>query len=204
MVSGSDVVIDALDSVDTRYALNEACVDAGIPFVSGGAEATAGQVFVVISGKTACYECVFPGLDDGQMPSCGIESANPAMRSVIGGMEVLEAVRILCGQEPATLGSVLHADIAMAEFVKIRMGRVAECPICGNGQRRQMDARHIIVELCGRGRKRAFAISPPSARKILRSDYRINVTAGDGSATIIGCPTQDAAVDLYEQLTVPA
>ena len=35
VVRDSDVVIDALDSVDARYALNEACVDAGIPFVSG-------------------------------------------------------------------------------------------------------------------------------------------------------------------------
>ena len=128
VVRDSDVVIDALDSVDARYALNEACVDAGIPFVSGGAVGTSGQVFVVVPGKTACYECIFPGLDDEQMPSCGIEGVNPAILSVIGGLEVAEAVRILCGMDPATLGSVLHVDIAMADFVKVRMGRVGRMP----------------------------------------------------------------------------
>ena len=204
VVAGSDIVIDALDSVDARYALNEACIDAGIPFVSGGAVATSGQVFVVVPGRTACYECAFPGLDDDQMPSCGIEGVNPAILSVIGGMEVAEAVRILCGIEPATLGNVLHVNIATADFVKIRMDRVEECAVCGNGSRRPVETGYIIEELCGRGGKRTFAISPPSARKILRTDDRINVTEGDGSAIITGCSTQDAAVDLYEQLTVPA
>ena len=204
VVRESDVVIDALDSVDARYALNEACIDAGIPFVSGGAVGTSGQVFVVMPGKTACYECIFPGLNDDQMPSCGIEGVNPAILSVIGGLEVAEAVRILCGMDPATLGSVLHVDIAMADFVKVRMGRVAECPICGNGQRHPVEPGYIIEELCGRGGKRTFAISPPSTRKMLHSDDRINVTEGDGSAIITGCSTQDAAVDLYERLTVPA
>ena len=37
VVKGCDVVVDALDSVEARYALNRACVDAGIPFVTGAA-----------------------------------------------------------------------------------------------------------------------------------------------------------------------
>ena len=144
-----------------------------------------------------------PGLDDDQMPSCGIEGVNPSILSMIGGMEVAEAVRILCGLEPATLGSVLHVDIGMADFNKVRIGRVAECPICGNGQRRPVEGGYIIEELCGRGGKRTFAISPPSTRRMLRSDDRISVTEGDGSAIITGCSTQDAAIDLYERLTAP-
>ncbi|MYB30674.1 MAG: HesA/MoeB/ThiF family protein [Cenarchaeum sp. SB0663_bin_5] len=204
VVDKSDIVIDALDSVDARYALNEACVDLGIPFVSGGAVGTSGQVFIVVPGKTACYECAFPGLDEDQMPSCGIEGVNPAILSVIGGMEVAEAVRILCGLEPATLGSVLHINIATADFIKIRMDRVEECPACGSGTRRSVEDGYITEELCGRGGKRTFAISPPSPRKILQADDRLNVTEGDGSAIITGCPTEEEAIDLYEQLTAPA
>ena len=37
VVEGCDVVIDALDSVNARYALNKACVKFGIPFVTGAA-----------------------------------------------------------------------------------------------------------------------------------------------------------------------
>lgn len=203
VVSGSDVVIDALDSVDARYALNEACIDADIPFVSGGAVGTSGQVFVVIPQQTACYKCAFPGLDEDQMPSCGIEGVNPAILSIIGGVEVAEAVRILCGMSPATLGHVLHVNIATADFIRIRMERVAECPTCGSGQRSPLESGYIVEELCGRGGKRTFAISPPSPRKIIQPDDRINVTEGDGSAIVIGCSTKEAAIDLYERLTAP-
>lgn len=205
VVEGSDVVIDALDSVDARYALNEACVDSNIPFVTGGAVGTSGQVFVVMPGKTACYECAFPGMTDDEMPSCGIEGVNPAILSVIGGLEVSEAVRILCGWEPATLGHVLHVNITTADFIRVRMGHVAECPTCGEGQRRPIDyAGYIVEELCSRGGKRTFAISPPAARRMQHPDDRVSVTAGDGSAIVTGCDTEDAAVGLYERTTIPA
>ncbi|MDE0090892.1 MAG: HesA/MoeB/ThiF family protein [Thaumarchaeota archaeon] len=205
VVDGSNIVIDALDSVDARYALNEACFDAAIPFVTGGAVGTAGQVFVVMPGRTACYECAFPGMTDEQMPSCGVEGVNPAILSVIGGLEVSEAIRILCGWEPATLDHVLHVNIATADFVRVRMEHVAECPTCGNGTRRPVESGYIIEELCGRrGGQRTFAISPPAPRKPLRADDRVSVTKGDGSAIVTGCITEDAAVDLYEQITVPA
>ena len=205
VVKGSDVVIDALDSVDARYALNEACMDAGIPFVTGGAVGTAGQVFVVVPGKTACYECAFPGMTDDGMPSCGIEGVNPAILSVIGGLEVSEAVRILCGKEPATLGSVLHVNLA-TDFVRMPVRLVEECPTCGSGERRPADQTgYIVEELCGRrGGQRTFAISPPSARKLQHPDDRVSVSEGDGSAIVTGCGTEDEAVKLYERTTAPA
>ena len=206
VVRGADVVVDALDSVDARYALNEACMDAGIPFVTGGAVGASGQVFVVVPGKTACYECAFPGMTDDEMPSCGVEGVNPAILSVIGGLEVSEAVRILCGKEPATLGSVLHVNLQTADFVRMPMRLVEECPTCGSGERRPADdAGYIIEELCGRrGGQRTFAISPPSARKPVRRDSRVSVSEGDGSAIVTGCTTEDEAVKLYEQTTAPA
>ena len=44
VIEGCSVVIDALDSVDARYALNKACVNLGIPFVTGAAVGVSGQV----------------------------------------------------------------------------------------------------------------------------------------------------------------
>src|SRR5215218_11460873 len=37
VVEGFDVVIDALDSIDARYALNDACIKHNIPFIYAGA-----------------------------------------------------------------------------------------------------------------------------------------------------------------------
>jgi len=97
IVEGCDVVIDALDSVNARYALNRACVAARIPFVSGAAVGTSGQALTVVPERTACYHCVFPSLDEDEMPTCSIEGVNPAVLSVVGGIEASEAARVLVG-----------------------------------------------------------------------------------------------------------
>ena len=37
IIKDYDIVIDALDSIDARYALNDACLKLGIPFIYAGA-----------------------------------------------------------------------------------------------------------------------------------------------------------------------
>ena len=221
IIAGTDIVIDALDSVEARYALNAACVDAGTPFVSGGAVGTAGQILVVIPGETACYDCVFPGLAEDDMPSCGVEGVNPTILSVIGGMEAAEAVRILCGQQAATLNTVLHVDLSTADFVKSSTLMVPECHTCGTGERHKPAVGTIIEELCGRaGGKRTFAITPAIPRVALEPQgYRISRSARGislespttiihimegGSSIVTGPATQSDALSLYESLTEPA
>ena len=47
-----DIVLDATDNVATRYLLNDACVLAGKPLVSGSALRMEGQVTLLIQGGT--------------------------------------------------------------------------------------------------------------------------------------------------------
>ena len=44
IVKGMDIIIDALDSVDARYALNDACIKYNIPFIYAGALGMLGSV----------------------------------------------------------------------------------------------------------------------------------------------------------------
>jgi len=55
-----DVVIDATDNVATRYLLNDACVMASHPLVSGSALQLEGQLIVYIYDNGPCYRCLFP------------------------------------------------------------------------------------------------------------------------------------------------
>lgn len=177
-VEGCDVVIDALDSVDARYALNAACVRLGVPFVTGAAVGVSGQAFTVVPGSSACYHCVFPDLDEDSMPTCSVEGVHPSILSVVGGIEVAEAVEVILGRRPSLSERILHIDLKGMEFHKTRTFRVPECPVCGDGdaggtgpgtseqqrqQRKDPDGL-VFEELCGRNRgKRTFAITPPAA-----------------------------------------
>ncbi len=133
VVRGCDVVVDALDSVNARYALNSACVESGIPFVTGAAVGVTGQIFTVLPGSSACYHCMFPGLDEDTMPTCSIEGVHPSILSIVGGIEVAEAVKVITGKPPSLADRMLHIDIEGMEFTTTRTFRAEEdCPVCGS------------------------------------------------------------------------
>ena len=163
VVDGCDVVIDALDSVDARYSLNKACVKKNIPFVTGAAVGTTGQLFTVLPKKNACYFCQFPTLNEETMPTCSIEGVHPSILSVIGGIEVHEAVDVLLGKTPKSSEKFLSIDLAQFSFETTKMRPInEECSVCGSGTKQEKAKEELILEeLCGRNKgKRTFSITP--------------------------------------------
>ena len=162
VVEGCDVVIDALDSVNARYALNKACVKFGIPFVTGAAVGVSGQAFTILPKQSACYFCMFPELDEDTMPTCSIEGVHPSILSIVGGIEVAEAVKIIIGKTPSLSERILHIDLENLDFNSTRTFRAEECPICGTGKLEVIPKEELILEeLCGRNRgKRTYSITP--------------------------------------------
>lgn len=55
-----DVVLDATDNVATRYLLNDSCIFARKPLVSGSALQTEGQLTVYNHLSSPCYRCLYP------------------------------------------------------------------------------------------------------------------------------------------------
>ena len=225
VIEGCDVVIDALDSVNARYALNRACVEKKIPFVTGAAVGVSGQAFSVVDGS-ACYCCVFPDLDEDSMPTCSIEGVHPPILSLVGAVQVSEAVKIILGQKPGLSERMLSMDLSGPDFAFVRTQRVAECPVCGSGVRKETAKKPLIIEeLCGRNRgKRTFSLTPTArfdldfdaveklARKkgyaverhsmgILMQNTDCSVSfMKHGSAVLVGPKDEDAATVLYESL----
>ena len=54
IVRGMDVVVDGLDSMAARYAINRACTKLGVPYVFGAAIETTGNLSTIVPGETAC------------------------------------------------------------------------------------------------------------------------------------------------------
>ncbi len=171
IIKGCDLVIDGLDSIDARYALNDACLRAGIPYVYGGALGMLGSACTVLPGRSACIRCIFPELSDDEMPTCSIEGVHPSILYIVGAVEVSEAVRIITGQEPLLLNRLLYIDLNDLSFSTVEVSRNEHC-ICNDGARRigkgegnyrriDGDVRLKVEELCGRDMgKRTFSITP--------------------------------------------
>jgi len=226
-VDGCDVVIDALDSVNARYALNKACVGRDIPFVTGAAVGVSGQAFTILPKQSACYSCMFPALDEESMPTCSIEGVHPSILSIVGGIEVAEAVKIILGKKPSLSDRILHIDLENLTFESTRTFRADECPVCGTGKSEDAPKQELIIEeLCGRNRgKRTFSITPTQNFEIdvdqitsLASELEFRVeNQGDlglsmrtndlsvsfmkrGSAVIVGPKDETDAISLYKKL----
>ena len=227
VVEGCDVVIDALDSVNARYALNKACVQFGIPFVTGAAVGVSGQAFTVLPKQSACYFCMFPELNEDTMPTCSIEGVHPSILSIVGGIEVAEAVKIIIGKKPSLSERILHIDLENLDFTSTRTFRAEECPICGTGKLDVVQKEELILEeLCGRNRgKRTFSITPTkifdlemdavtnTAKKMgftveNQGDLGLSLRTNEmsinfmkkGSAVIVGPTNEQEAISLYHEV----
>ena len=227
VVDGCDVVVDALDSVNARYSLNKACIEKKIPFVTGAAVGVTGQCFTILPNQSACYHCLFPALDEDSMPTCSIEGVHPSILSIVGGIEVSEAVKVIMGKEPSLKDKVLHVDLENLVFNFTKVSRVQECSVCGTGRKQEKPKEDLILEeLCGRNKgKRTFSITPTHSMTLNVDDVTsiakekgfVVENLGDlglsmrtnnlsvnfmkrGSAVLVGPKDEEEATSLYKAL----
>lgn len=172
LVKGFDLVIDALDSIDARYAINDACVKNNIPLIYAGALGMLGSVCTIIPNDSACLRCIFPSLSEDDMPTCSTEGVHPSILYLVAGIQVSEAVKLITGRRPSLINTLMYIDLNELSFEKIQMFRHQECPSCGtNTEQKQHDVdtlnlkineqKLIIEELCGRDRgKRTYTVTP--------------------------------------------
>lgn len=170
VVEGSDVVIDALDSIEARYALNDACLRHKLPFIYAGALGMLGSLCTILPCQSACLRCIFPQLAEEDMPTCSTEGVHPSILYLIGGLQVSEAVKIITGQKPSLVDKLLYIDLSNLTMEKVQMSRHEACPSCGsaaNTSKSLQDVKIVardqlfVEELCGRDRgKRTYTVAP--------------------------------------------
>lgn len=231
IIKGNDIVIDALDSIDARYALNDACLKLGIPFIYAGALGMVGSVCTIIPNQTACLRCIFPELSEDEMPTCSTEGVHPSILYLVAGIQVSEAVKITIGQPPSLANKLLYVDLNDLVFDKIQMNRHDECPSCGlNVKFQDTNVPSIMVEeLCGRDRgKRTYTVTPAQITNeidlsrilktaesngyVLKSKGNLGLTVSNqdkllisfltsGAATIVGAKSEEEALSIYNTFT---
>ncbi|PVX24606.1 MAG: 4-methyl-5(B-hydroxyethyl)-thiazole monophosphate biosynthesis protein [Candidatus Bathyarchaeum sp.] len=178
LVRGMDVVVDGLDSMKARYAINRACIKLGVPYVFGAAITTTGNVSTIVPGETACLECFYGSLDDKKLPKCGVVGVHPSLVNIIASLEVSEAIRILTGKQPRLVNKLLNFDLDELEFNEINLQKVDRCPVCGSqpsGFSRSLE-HELVEEICGRKGKKVFVIVPEENLDINLLDLKNHLT----------------------------
>jgi molybdopterin-synthase adenylyltransferase len=207
IVKGFDIVVDALDSIDARYALNDACIKLNIPLIYAGALGMLGSICTIIPNKTACLRCIFPALAEDDMPTCSTEGVHPSILYLVGGIQVSEVVKIILGERPTLENKLLYIDLNDLSLEKVPVFRQAECPSCGTKRKDndQLEIKQLIIEeLCGRDRgKRTYTVTPAENSITLnlngieksadRLGYRIK-TKGELGLTVISSNSDNLSI----------
>lgn len=60
IISRYDIVVDGSDNFDTRYLINDLCVELRKPNVSASILSFDGQLTTFVPGEGPCYRCVYP------------------------------------------------------------------------------------------------------------------------------------------------
>jgi len=192
LIEGVDVVVDCLDSMAARYALNRACVKLGIPMVHGAVITHVGNATTIIPGETACLECFQGGVDDDALPTCATVGVHPSIISIVASIQVSEAARLILGRPPNLANSLVFCDLEDLSFERIKLARVDTCPVCGSRPTSEPPQimQEPVEEICGREERRVFVFAPDENLnvelgalndRLRKLGYMIDIEAGMGT-----------------------
>ncbi len=130
-VGAVDLVVDATDNFETRYAVNDACFAMGRPLVSGAAIRMEGQVAVFnpMVKSSPCYRCLYDDIS-GQNLTCSENGVMAPLVGIIGSIQAMEAIKVLSGMGEALVGRLLIFDAMTMNWRTLKVRKDPECPVC--------------------------------------------------------------------------
>jgi adenylyltransferase/sulfurtransferase len=132
LVEQADVVVDASDNYQTRFAVNAACVKRRVPLVSGAAIRFEGQISVFDKRRddSPCYNCLYP-VSGNEEETCSENGILAPVVGIIGSMQALEVIKIICGIGETLVGRLLILDALSMSWRSMQLKRDPACPVCG-------------------------------------------------------------------------
>lgn len=124
LISGSVAVVDCVDNITARLAVNEACLQLDIPLVEGGISGFYGFV-TVIGRASACLECMgyHEGMDEKNIPALGTTAG------VIGALQANECLKLILKAGEPLYGRMLQYDGLNSSFDELEILKSETCKI---------------------------------------------------------------------------
>jgi adenylyltransferase/sulfurtransferase len=128
LVGDSDLIVDAMDNLPTRYLLNKTAIEKGIPFFHGAVYGFEGRAMTVLPGKTACLNCLYHGasVPKEKFPVIGVTPA------VIGCIQATEVIKYIVGLGELLTDRLLNYDGLRMKFSEFTINRDPNCEVCGD------------------------------------------------------------------------
>jgi len=122
LLGRADIAVDCLDSVQTRFVLEKAAKEAGIPMVSAAVAGYAGQLTAIFPGDRGLASIYGPV--ESRPSTRGAETVLgnlPFTVSLLASLESAEVVNILLTGDSSLRNELLLIDLKDHHFEKVRL-----------------------------------------------------------------------------------
>lgn len=136
LLEGADAVVDGCDRFSVRYAVNEACLAAGKPLISGAVLGWDLQVAVFRNdqGGKPCYECLFPRSAEASTDDalrCSEQGVPAPLPGVAGSMQAVQTLQLLSGVGASLERRLWTFDALAGRSRVLKIPADPGCPACG-------------------------------------------------------------------------
>jgi adenylyltransferase/sulfurtransferase len=135
IISKYDVVIDCTDDFNTRYLINDVCVELSKPLIFGANYQFEGQVAVFKMDDTKInLRDIFP-TPPKQAMRCEEAGAMGAVLGILGSVQALETIKLITQQQDYLYNEMLYLNVIKYETIKIKISKKLSdmrCPMLGN------------------------------------------------------------------------
>ena len=131
-VEKADVVVDASDNFQTRFAINEACVKTQTALVSGAAIRFEAQISVYNTAdeNSPCYRCLY---QEGTRveETCTENGVMSPLLGIVGSIQAAETMKLIMEIGKTLQGKLMLIDILNNEWHTAVLPKNPQCPVCG-------------------------------------------------------------------------
>ena len=126
-----DLVLDCTDNINTRYLINQKCIEHKKPLIIGAATGFDGQFMFVNPNQadSACYQCLFPAEKKAPDNNCQTLGILGPILAIIGGMQALQAIKFLTGNN-VVINQLNIFDGLHNTWQQFALKKQQKCPIC--------------------------------------------------------------------------
>lgn len=156
IIAGASLVMDGTDNFETRFLINDACMNSKTPWVYGAAVGSYGLTMTIVPGNSPCLRCVLEAMPEpGSGPTCDTAGVIMPIVTTIASIQAAEALKLLTGQTHKLHRSLISIDLWDFQFNALDLSTFNardDCPACSRGELEFLRGagRQVTTTLCGR------------------------------------------------------
>ena len=119
---GYDLIIDGTDKFQTKYVINDVCVQMQKPWVYASIYKYQGQLSVFNFRGGPTYRCLYPAVNPGAI-SCEEAGVLGVLPGLVGTMQAVEAIKVILQLGQVISGKLLVVDLLSMQQQSISFNR---------------------------------------------------------------------------------